>query len=121
MLKIVFWQLMVIIMLAVIIFLLQGMQKGISALLGGLTYWLPTLIFVWRVTKHAGAHAATRFIVAFFTWETVKLFLSGALFILVIKYLPAELLYALTGFVGAVVAFWVVSVISLFKNQGAKA
>lgn len=114
--QIVFWQLIVIMGLAVLIFLLQGIQKGLSALLGGLTYWLPTLIFMWRVTAHAGAHAATRFMVSFFTWETIKLFMSGLLFVFIIKYLPVQLFQALLGLIGAVMAFWVVSVLSLFQE-----
>lgn len=104
--------------LAVGILLLQGVQKGFSALLGGLAYWLPTLLFLWRVSAHAGARAAMRFVVAFFTGEVVKLFLSGVLFVLAVKYLSLDLMYGLIGLIGSIVAFWVVSMTSLLSSEG---
>ena len=117
--QVVIWQLIVIVGLALILLLLQGMQNGLSALLGGLAYWIPTFIFIWRVSAHAGARAAQRFIIAFFGGEVAKLILSGALFVIVIKYFPVNLLYVLIGFIGAIMAFWVVSIFSVFK-QGTK-
>lgn len=119
MLKIVFWQLIMIIGLALIVLVLQGIHKGLSILLGGLTYWLPTFIFVWRATAYAGAHEAMRFIVAFSVGEAVKLFLSGVFFVLIIQYFQVDLLCSLMGLVFAIVSFWISSVISLYQ-QGVK-
>src|SRR4051812_31543103 len=102
------WQLLVIICLAGILGLLQGCQAGFSALMGGLSYWLPTLIFALRIFTYASAQAAKQFILAFFMGEVVKLFLSAALFIGVVNYLPVSVLSTLIGFVSAILAFWVV-------------
>lgn len=115
--KVVYWQLLVVIVLALLIFALLSAQKGYSALLGGLAYWVPTWLFIWQVTKHAGAHAVTRFVIAFFTWEAVKLFLSGVFFVLIIKYLNINLFFAVIGLIGAIVAFWMASVFSLFSQE----
>lgn len=119
MLKIVFWQLTMIIGLALAVLILQGIHKGLSIVLGGLTYWLPTLIFVWRVTAYAGAREAIRFIVAFSVGEAVKLFLSGVFFVLIIKYFQVDLLYSIVGLMFAIISFWIASVISLYQ-QGVK-
>lgn len=118
--RLVIWQLVLITGLALILFLLQGTRAGLSTLLGGMAYWLPTLLFIWRVSAHAGAQAAQRFVVAFFAGEAAKLILSGVLFIAVIKFLPVNLLHVLIGFAGAIIAFWIVSIASVFQ-QGVRA
>lgn len=114
--QVVNWQLIVIIGLSLLT-LVGGMKAGLSTLLGGLAYWLPTLFFIWRVSAHTGANAAQRFLIAFFTGEVAKLILSGALFLIVIKYLPVDLIYVLTGFIGAIIAFWIVSIVSIFRQR----
>ena len=114
--KVVYWQLLVIAGLALVLFLLQGMQAGVSVFLGGMAYWLPTLFFIWRVSAHVGARAAHRFMIAFFTGEVAKLILSGVLFLLIIKFIPVNLLFVLTGFIGAIIAFWIVSIVSIFRQ-----
>ncbi len=106
--------------LALILLFLQGTRAGLSAFCGGLAYWLPTLFFMWRVAAHAGARAAGRFAVAFFGGEAIKLVLSGVLFVLAVKYLPVNILYVMIGFIGAILAFWVVSISSLLR-QGVSA
>jgi ATP synthase protein I len=114
--KILFWQLLIIIGLAVVIALFLGMQRGRSVILGGLAYWVPTFVFLWRVSAYAGARAATRFMIAFFSGEIVKLFLSGVLFVLAVKYLSLDALYGLIGLIGAIVAFWIASVTSVMSG-----
>jgi ATP synthase protein I len=116
--QVVFWQLVVIIGLALILWLLQGFRVGLSAFLGGLAYWLPTLFFMWRVSNHAGARAAGRFMIAFFTGEAMKLFLSGVLFVVTVKYFSVIPVYVLIGFVGAIVAFWIVSITLVYRQEG---
>lgn len=117
--KIVYWQLMIIMGLAVVLFLLRGMQNGLEALLGGLAYWLPTLAFVWRVFAKASVRGAKQFMVMFFLGEGAKLLLSAVLFLLIVKYLPVTVLPVLMGYIGAIVAFWVASIFFLTRNQGA--
>lgn len=107
--RIVYWQLIVITGLALVLLLLKGLHSGLSAFLGGLAYGLPNLAFVWRVFDHAGAQAASRFVIAFVLGEAFKLFISAILFVLIIKYLSMSALYTLIGFCGAIIAFWVVS------------
>ncbi len=114
--QIIFWQLLMIICLAFVLFLFGGLKSGLSTLLGGLAYWFPTLLFVWRVFNREGARAARRFLLLFVAGESIKLLLSGILFVLILKYLPVNLLSVLIGFVGAVIAFWIASMIMLAEG-----
>ncbi len=116
--QIVFWQLMLIMGLAVVIFLLRGLQSGLSALLGGLAYWLATLFFVWRVFRRASVKNGRQFIVSFLAGEVGKLVLSGIFFVLIVKYLPVSPVSEMIGFVGAIIAFWIASVIFFIRHPG---
>lgn len=106
--QIVFKQLAVVALLALIAIPIAGVNSGFSVLMGGLTYCVPNLLFVWRVFRYAGAQQMTQFVAAFFAGEMIKLFLSAILFIMVVKTLPVSLLSTLVGFIGAIVAFWFV-------------
>lgn len=116
--RIVYWQLMLIIGLAVAVWLLRGTQESFSILLGGLAYGLPTLAFVWRVFSRANIRAVKQFLALFFAGEIAKLIISAVLFILIVKYLPVTVLPVLIGFIGAIVAFWVASIFFLSRHQG---
>ncbi len=117
MLKIVIYQLLIIAGFTMVGFLLIGVHNGLSIAMGALSYWLPTFIFMMRVSAHTGARAATRFMVALFAGEVVKLVLCGILFLIAIKYLQAQLAYALVGLIGAIIAFWIASVAMLFQTR----
>jgi ATP synthase protein I len=97
--------------------LLKGLHSGLSVAMGALSYWLPTLIFMLRVSAHAGARAATRFMIAFFAGEAIKLALCGMLFVVAIKYLQLDLGYALLGLIIAIIAFWIASILVLFQTR----
>lgn len=117
--RIIYWQLVLIMGLVLVLSLLQGIQSGFSAWMGGLAYWLPTLLFVWRVFARTTARAAKQFLIAFVAGEGVKLLLSAALFVLIVKNMPVNVVSVLIGFVGAVVSFWIASVFLLTRQEGA--
>lgn len=117
MLRIVWYQLMMITGLALIILLSKGAYQSLSAWLGSLTYWLPTLLFIWRTTKCAGAQAAMRFITAFFVGEALKLASCGVLFLIIIKFGHMAMGYALMGLIGAILAFWIASMMVLLRTK----
>lgn len=116
---IVYWQLAGVVALALCTLLIAGTHEAFSVLAGGLTYCLPNLLFVWRVFRYAGAHQMHQFMAAFFIGEMIKLFLSGILFLLVVKYWSVSLLSVLVGFAGAIVLFWVVC-FWRFARQGTR-
>jgi ATP synthase protein I len=117
--KVILWQLAMIIGFAFIVFALRGFQKGASTLVGSLAYWVPTCIFIWRVSAYAGARAAMQFMIAFIAGEFVKLFLSGLLFVLMVNYFAVDMFYGVIGLIAAIIAFWIASVTSVY--QGVKA
>ncbi len=118
--RIIYWQLILIMGLAFVLFLLQGIHSAISAILGGLAYWLPTLLFVWRVFARVTTRTAKQFLMLFIAGEGVKLLLSAILFVLVVKYIPVDTLSVLIGFVGAIVSFWIASLVLLTKHEGVR-
>lgn len=97
-----------VLLLAFIVLLLYGGTASASVFAGGLAYCLPNLLFVWRVFRYVGAHEMQKFMAAFFIGEMIKLIISAILFLIIVKYLPVSLLSVLVGFIGAIVAFWVV-------------
>jgi ATP synthase protein I len=105
--QIVFWQLVGVLILALLALLIRGLTSGLSVLAGGLSYGVVNLIFVWRVFRFAGAHEMAQFVMAFFFGEMLKLILSAILFLFIVKYLPVGLLSVLIGFIGAIVSFWI--------------
>ena len=113
----VLWQICIVAGLAVILFFVKGMQSGVSALLGGLAYCVPNLMFVWRVFARTSAQAARSFLIAFFAGEVSKLFLSAIFFVLIVKYLAVDFKFVLAGYITAIFAFWVVSFIFMAQDH----
>ena len=106
--RLVLLQLMCVLFIAIFALIIRGPKSGFSALMGGLAYGLPNLIFVWRVFRYSGAHQMGLFVMAFFVGEMGKLILSAIIFLMIVNYLPVSLLSVLVGFIGAIVSFWIV-------------
>ena len=117
--RIVFVQMLCVIVLGLLALALYGQKSGLSVLSGGMAYVLANLLFVWRVFRYSGAQQMTQFVVAFFLGEMIKLVLSAILFIVIVKYWPVSLLSVLVGFIGAIMSFWF-ACIWLFTNQATK-
>lgn len=117
-LKLVYWQIAVVIGVALILLLFQSARGGISGLLGGLAYCLPNYLFARRVFSRATARQAKEFLVAFMLGEVMKLTLSAILFVLIVKYLPVIFPSVLGGYIAAIFAFWVVSFVFMSQETG---
>jgi ATP synthase protein I len=116
--KLVYWQMAVVVGVALVISLFRDKLSGLSFLAGGMAYCLPNYIFVRRVFNRTTARAAKEFLVAFLLGEVMKLTLSAILFVLIVKYLPVVFPAVLGGYITAIFAFWVVSFVFLSKDQG---
>ena len=114
--QVVYWQTLGVVVLALIFWPIAGLNSAFSVFSGGIAYCLPNVLFVWRIFRYAGAQQMNQFMAAFFAGEMIKLFLSGILFLLVVKYLPVSLLSVLVGFAAAIVLFWV-ACMWLFSKQ----
>lgn len=105
--RIVYFQLICVVLIAGIVLVFGGKTAGFSVLCGGLAYGLPNLVFVWRVFRYAGAQQMVQFMAAFYFGEMLKLIISAILVLIIVKYLPVSLLSVLVGFIGAIVSFWI--------------
>lgn len=118
--RLVLWQLAGVALLAIIALIFKNKTAAFSVLMGGLAYGVPNLIFVWAVFRFVGAQEMLKFITAFFLGEMFKLFISAILFLIIVKYLAVGLLSTLVGFIGAIVAFWVVCMWHFSRQTPAK-
>lgn len=116
--RIVMLQLGGVLLIALIGLLFGGPISAFSILAGGSTYVLPNFVFVWLVFRYVGARQMNMFVTAFFFGEMVKLFVSSILFVIVVKYLSVSLLSVLIGLFGAMVSFWVASIIVFSAKRG---
>jgi len=115
--KLVYWQLLIVLGLALIVGLLQEIKNGWSVLLGGFAYILPSMAFVWQVFARSAIRSAQRFVAIFFASEFVKLLTSAILFVLIINTIPTSVFSVLIGYITAIAAFWVASFLSLGRQE----
>jgi ATP synthase protein I len=118
--QIVYWQLLIIMGLSLVLLVTRGKQSFYACALGGLAYWVPTMLFVWRTCAHQGARAAKKFMAVFFGGEALKLIGSAALFVGMAITLPVNIAMLMVGYIGAIVAFWVAGIMFFSKTEGAR-
>lgn len=117
--RIVFYQFLMIAGFVLILSAVKNINSGLSALTGGLAYWLPTFIFTRGVAACSSARQIGRFMIAFFGGEVFKLILSATLFLFAVNYLHVQLLDAVLGLGAAIVAFWIASIACLYRSEAA--
>lgn len=81
------------------------LQQAVSAILGGVTAFLPNLYFGWRVSAVAGADAK-KIVRTFYAGESGKLLLTALLFYLIFQLPNIELLPLMVGFAATLSVFW---------------
>jgi ATP synthase protein I len=94
-----------IILLVSLGFAVGGWQKAFSSALGGLAAFIPNLYFALRVSGSTGQEPR-KILRSFYTGESVKLFLTAALFLLIFQIPSLEILPLLAGYVTALSVFW---------------
>lgn len=117
--RVVIYQWLIILAFTVVMCLFKGLPSGVSVFAGAMAYWLPTLLFIWRISGQASARAGIRFLAIFIVGEGIKLLLCGVLFVIFIKYFHVQVIDAVIGLASAIVAFWLASAALIFKT-GAK-
>jgi len=116
-LKLVFWQLIMTTALSVIIFIINGLNKGISTLLGGSAYIVPNFLFAWRIFSYSGHRLMDQFLFKFMVGEFTKLLLSVVSFVLMVKYLPVNIVFVIIGYIFAIFSF--LFICGWYFSQGA--
>jgi ATP synthase protein I len=105
-LKLVGFQLLLILFIALVLTVFSSTKSGYSGLAGGITFILPNLIFVLMTFAHAGASKTPLVLRGFYGGEAVKLFLIVILLSLFLKYGSLSLQAFYISFVLLVISQW---------------
>ncbi len=103
--RILSYQLLIVLIIAVGFALFGGWQQGLSSALGGVAAFIPNLYFALRVYKSEGK-PARKIMNAFYAGESGKLLLTAALFILIFRVPNIAILPLLAGYIAALSVFW---------------
>lgn len=99
------------------LFLFSSIKSAYSVLLGGFCCILPSIYFAHKLFKYVGARMAKKAIAAFYLGEVIKLFMVGALSILVFKFVPIIPMSYFIGFIVAQIAFWIAPNVLLARQM----
>ena len=110
-----------VVLLTPIVFLMVGADWAVSALLGGLAYWLPNLAFAALAFSRQGARAAGAILAAFTLGEVVKLVVVALSVALVLAYWPGVQPFGLLlGVVAAQSVVWFFPLVDGYCRRQAK-
>jgi ATP synthase protein I len=98
-------QVLTIIVIASGFFLVGTKLQAISALLGGVTAFLPNLYFGLKISSVSGGDAK-KIVRSFYTGESGKLILTVLLFCLIFQFPNIELFPVMLCFVATLSVFW---------------
>ena len=118
-LKLVRFQFLLVLLLALISTVVLSAKPGYSALAGGMTFVLPNFIFVLMAFAHAGASKSKLVVRGFFAGEAIKLFLTVILFIVFLKYGALSLASFYISFALLVISQWLAPFF-FYNNDGIK-
>jgi len=107
------WQGIAALIAGLVALLVAGPVPGYSALLGGLTCWLPNCWFAYRAFRSSGARAAHAIVHDFYKGLAGKTLLTGAMFALVFSQVrPIAPLAVFLAFVAVQFVNWVVPIVA---------
>jgi len=118
-LKLVAFQLLLMLVIALISTVFFSTVAGYSALAGGVTFLLPNLVFVLMAFAHAGARQSKKVLRGFYAGEAIKLFLTVLLFVVFLKYIPLSLMAFYISFALLVISQWLAPFF-FYNNDGIK-
>jgi ATP synthase protein I len=105
--KVVLSQVLVVVIAAALAWGFAGRAASSSLVLGGLACILPGVYFVKRFFLRVDARAAKQIVRTFYIGEMVKLILSAAIVVLLVRYADVRILPLMAGFGLAQLGFWV--------------
>ena len=118
-LKLVAFQLLLVLLLALISTVLFSVKAGYSALAGGSTFLLPNIIFVCMTFAYAGARQTKLVLRGFYVGEAIKFFLTVALLVVFLKYASLSLAAFYSSFALLVGSQWLAPLF-FYNNNGMK-
>lgn len=118
-LKLVAFQLLLVLIVALISTVFFSAKSGYSALAGGVTFLLPNCIFVFMTFAHAGARQTQLVLRGFYAGEAIKLFLTVVLLVVFLKYGTLSLVAFYISFTLLVISQWLTPFF-FYNNDGIK-
>lgn len=113
-------QLLLCLLVTIVVLISFGEHQSLSALLGGLVAFLPSMLFARKCFRYQGARAARQIVRNFYVGEFLKIFSSILLFTLVfILYEVAPLAFFLT-YIAILMTHWFAPLIIDNKQNGPK-
>lgn len=104
-----FWfQLSLMLVLSLLFVFWQGTESGVSALLGGITGIVPSLLFSWLYFKHGGAQDAKKVVQAFYLGETLKIVTTVVLFTASFQWSKLKPVPMFIVFISVALAYWAI-------------
>ncbi|WP_354622883.1 ATP synthase subunit I [Psychromonas sp. MME2] len=100
------FQLLIMLFLALILTVFSSVKSGYSALAGGITFTLPNIIFVLMAFAHAGASKTKLIIRGFYGGEAIKIVLTVILFSIFLGYFKLSLLAFYSAFFCLLISQW---------------
>lgn len=118
-LRLVSFQLLLVLVTALIFTVFFSVKSGYSAFSGGITFLLPNLIFVLMTFAYAGASKSHLVLRGFYAGEAIKLFITVILFIVFLKYGSLSLAAFYISFSLLVMSQWLAPLF-FYNNDGIK-
>lgn len=106
---------LVVLLISGLTLLFAGKSAGFSIFLGGIVWVIPNGFVAHKLFSNVSARAAGRIVATFYFAETVKLLLTAALVVIIIKFLPLKLGYFLLSYGVAQIMFWLTAWVILKK------
>ena len=115
--KVLFYQSLIAIVLAFILFLLLGKYSGISALYGGLICVIPGMVFAFLAFRYAGASQNKVVVRSFNKGSKLKFIITIVLFVMVYKLPNLQPLPLLISYIVTLMAQWPIIILVSRVNR----
>lgn len=104
--KLLYFQLALVVLAALIFLFYQGFVSMWSVLLGGVAWMVPCFYFVRKCFIMRQSCTPQQLVKKFYLAELIKLVFSGLLVVLFVKFIPINVLPFLCGYGVAVLTIW---------------
>jgi ATP synthase protein I len=105
-LKLVSFQLLLVLSIALILTVFFSAKSGFSGLAGGITFLLPNIIFVYMAFAHAGASKSKKIVRGIMGGEVIKILSTVALLALFLGFTSLSLTAFYVSFASLIASQW---------------
>lgn len=116
--KLLFIQLALGILIPLVVLIVSDKHKALSALLGSLVAYLPSLLFAEKLFRYQGARAARQIVRNFYAGEFLKIAASMLLFTLVFVFFEVVPLAFFLTYIAMLMTHWFAPLIIDNKQNG---